>query len=79
MINELEREQHDIQHITELHSKYAERCVALRLWLTDKPNVEELQASMQRIKLMKSKLRHLLADRADAQEVSNFTFEITRF
>lgn len=74
LIHELERELGDIQHLTGLHSNYAERCVTLRLWLTDKPNVEELQASMQRIKLLKSKLRHLLADRADAQEVAHSMF-----
>jgi hypothetical protein len=49
--------------------------VDLRLWLTDKPNVGELRTSMQRIKLLKSKLRHLLADRLDAQEVSYFMSE----
>ena len=69
MVRELDRELVDINQISEAYADYAELCVGLRMWLTDKPDVDELHACMKRIKILKSKLRHLLADRADAQEV----------
>jgi len=69
LVRELDRELLDINQMSESYADYAELCVALRMWLTEKPDVDELQACMRRIKLLKSKLRHLLADRADAQEV----------
>ena len=69
LIYELEHEFVDIRRIMDLQTDYAIQAASLEKWLHEKPDVSELQASMQRIKLLKSKLRHLLADYTDAQEV----------
>ena len=39
-------------------------------WLDAKPDTEPLKQVRQKIKTLKSKLRHKLADKQDAEEVS---------
>ena len=43
-------------------------------WLDKKPNVDKLLESRQTLKGLKSKLRHKLADKHDAEEVQTLKF-----
>lgn len=51
--------------------RYKERMKELEEWLDATPNVDELQTLQKKIKVARSKLRHLLVDLRDGEEVSN--------
>lgn len=54
--------------------KYQERIDVLEEWLDSKPNMEELQTLQKKIKVTRSKLRHLLVDLRDGEEVRKSRF-----
>lgn len=47
---------------------YQEKIDVLEEWLDNKPNMEELQTLQKKIKVTRSKLRHLLVDLRDGEE-----------
>ena len=54
-----------------LRHSYEQTQSELAEWLDKKPNTDPLKQVRQNIKTLKSKLRHKLADKQDADEVSN--------
>ena len=59
----------DIQQLETLRVEYLGVQMQLGHWLTERPSIVELRVVRQTIKGLKSRLRHTLADKQDAEEV----------
>ena len=54
-----------------LESEFRFLRTGMEAWLDRKPSVEKLVENRQALRSLKSKLRHKLADKHDAEEVGN--------
>ena len=69
LVTQVKCELKDIQQLETLRLEYLGLQMQLGHWLTDCPSVADLKAGRQTIKALKSRLRHTLADKQDAEEV----------
>ena len=70
LIAQVKCELADIHQLETLRVEYLGVQMQLGHWLTERPSVVELKVVRQTIKGLKSRLRHTLADKQDAEEVS---------
>ena len=69
LVTQVRCELKDIQQLEALRLEYLGLQMQLGHWLTECPSVADLKAGRQTIKALKSRLRHTLADKQDAEEV----------
>ena len=69
LVTQVKCELKDITQLEALRLEYLGLQMQLGHWLTDCPSVADLKAARQTIKALKSRLRHTLADKQDAEEV----------
>ena len=69
LIAQVKCELADIVQLETLRLEYLGLQMQLGHWLVEQPSVSELKAVRQTIKALKSRLRHTLADKQDAEEV----------
>lgn len=69
LLNELKDESNAVEQLYNVLHEFTKLKEDIAPWLETKPSTEELQAVRLKLKNLKSKLRHKLADKVDAEEV----------
>lgn len=70
VLRELSEEAVCVDHLTNVHHEFSALKEQITPWLNATPTTTELQTVKSKLKALKSKLRHKLADKMDAEEVS---------
>ncbi|XP_035826191.1 uncharacterized protein LOC101859106 isoform X2 [Aplysia californica] len=68
LLQDLRQESACVDQLTSMLSEFSAMREAVTPWLHSAPSLDKLQAVRSKLKSLKSKLRHKLADKADAEE-----------
>lgn len=68
LLNDLREESSCVDHLSNVLHEFTSLKDQIAPWLDSTPSINELQSVRSKIKNMKSKLRHKLADKVDAEE-----------
>ncbi|KAH3863128.1 hypothetical protein DPMN_026106 [Dreissena polymorpha] len=63
-----------IENFRILRQEFYEKMKSIEPWLDNTPSFSELQENRKLLRSLKSKLRHLQADKLDLEEVRGFIF-----
>lgn len=73
---QLQSEASMLQNFTILRQEFLSRKESIEPWLDKKPTCSDLQENRKQLRGLKSKLRHLQADKLDLEEVGYMRMEV---
>jgi chromosome segregation ATPase len=76
---ELNQEAATLENIATLHREFNTRKLSIEPWLDKPPTFSHVQENRKQVKSLRSKLRHLQADKQDLEEVLILIFTYTLY